>query len=329
MEVVADLSTLASRPRVLALGTFDGVHAGHRVVIGRAIELATELGVTSTVLTFDRHPLAVVDPSRVPRLLTSNDEKIRLIAGMGPDELVLLPFDERLAALSPAEFCEGLLAGRLGARAVVVGENFNFGARGAGDARQLLACGAANGYAVEICPLVTDRGEPISSTRIRRLLHDGELEEVREILGRPPSATGVVVHGDKRGRTLGVPTANVDVEAGTIFPGRGVYTARALVDGVWFRAAVNIGHNPTFQSREEPTAHVTVEAFLLDFSGDIYDREIRLDFLHKIRDERRFESIDALVAQMRLDIDAARRLVDPELAAAGLVSGEHPPPGAA
>ncbi len=171
----------------------------------------------------------------------------------------------------------------------MVGENFNFGARGAGDAAQLRACGAASGYDVEVCSLVTEHGEPISSTRIRRLLHDGELEEVREILGRPPSATGVVVHGDKRGRTLGVPTANVDVEAGTIFPGRGVYAARVLVGGAWYRAAVNIGHNPTFQSREEPTTHVTVEAFLLGFTGDIYDCEIRLDFLHKIRDERRFD----------------------------------------
>jgi riboflavin kinase/FMN adenylyltransferase len=141
---------------------------------------------------------------------------------------------------------------------------------------------------------------------------------VREILGRPPSASGVVVHGDKRGRTLGVPTANVDVEAGTIFPGRGVYAARALVEGRWYRTAVNIGHNPTFQSREEPTTHVTVEAFLLDFSGDIYDREIRLDFLHKIRDERRFEGADALVAQMLLDIAAAGSLADPELDAVGL-----------
>ena len=232
----------------------------------------------------------------MPRLLTSNEEKVRLIEELGPDELIMLPFDEQMAALTPAEFCAGLLAGSLQAKAVVVGENFNFGARGAGDAAQLRACGAANGYDVEVCPLVTEHGEPISSTRIRRLLHDGELEEVREILGRPPSAAGLVAHGDKRGRTLGVPTANVDVEAGTIFPGRGVYAARAFVAGSWYRAAVNIGHNPTFQSREEPTTHVTVEAFLLAFSGDIYEREIRLDFLHKIRDERRFDSVDALVA---------------------------------
>jgi len=318
MEVVADIASLAPRPRALALGTFDGVHAGHRLVIGRALELAAERGLTSAVVTFDRHPLAVIDPSRVPRLLTANEEKVRLIAELGPDELIMLPFDEQMAALTPAEFCARLLAGALRARAVVVGENFNFGAGGAGDAAQLRACGATNGYDVEVCPLVTEHGAPISSTRIRRLLHDGELEEVREILGRPPSAAGLVVHGDKRGRTLGVPTANVDVEAGTIFPGRGVYAARALVGGSWFRAAVNIGHNPTFQSRDEPTTHVTVEAFLLDFSGDIYDREIRLDFLHKIRDERRFESADALVAQMRLDIEAAASLRDPALDDAGL-----------
>jgi riboflavin kinase/FMN adenylyltransferase len=318
MEVVADIAKLAARPRALALGTFDGVHAGHRVVIGRAVELARERGLTSAVVTFDRHPLSVVDPSRAPRLLTSNEEKIRLIAELGPDELVLLPFDERMAALTPAQFCQGLLAGALDARAVVVGANFNFGAGGEGDAAKLRACGAANGYEVEVCALVTERGETISSTRIRRLLRKGELEEVREILGRPPSASGVVVHGDKRGRVLGVPTANVDVEAGTIFPGRGVYAARALVGGSWYRAAVNIGHNPTFRPKDAATTHVTVEAFLLGFSGDIYDREIRLDFLHKIRDERRFESAEALVAQMRADIAAARGLTDPALAEVAL-----------
>jgi riboflavin kinase/FMN adenylyltransferase len=318
MQVVSDIALVAPGSRALALGTFDGVHAGHRAVIGRAVALASERGLTSAVVTFDRHPLAVVDPPRAPRLLTSIEEKVRLIGELGPDELVLLPFDEQLAALTPAAFCADLLAAALGARVVVVGENFNFGAGGAGDAAQLRACGATHGFEVEVCELVTERGSAISSTRIRRLLHDGELEEVRDILGRPPSAAGLVVHGDKRGRTLGVPTANVDVEAGTIFPGRGVYAARAFVAGGWYRAAVNIGHNPTFQSRDEPTTHVTVEAFLLGFAGDIYEEEIRLDFLHKIRDEERFESVDALVAQMRRDIAAAGSLVDPELEAAGL-----------
>jgi len=324
MEVVSDIALLGRRPRALALGTFDGVHAGHRAVIGRATSLASERGLVSAVVTFDRHPLAVIDPVRAPRLLTSTEEKVRLIAELGPDELILLPFDERLAALSPAAFCADLLAAALAAQVVVVGENFNFGAGGAGDAAALRACGAAHGFSVEVCDLVTEHGSAISSTRIRRLLHDGELEEVREILGRPPSAAGRVVHGDKRGRTLGVPTANVDVEAGTIFPGRGVYAARAFVAGAWYRAAVNIGHNPTFQSRDEPTTHVTVEAFLLGFDADIYDHEIRLDFLHKIRDERRFDTAEGLVAQMRRDIEAAGSLVDGALDAVGLA----PLPGA-
>ena len=318
MEVLADIGALPSRSRALALGTFDGVHAGHRAVIGRAVELAKVRGLTSCVVTFDRHPLSVVDPTRVPRLLTSNEEKIRLIAELGPDELIMLPFTEELAALSPADFCAGLLAGLLQARAVVVGENFNFGARGAGDAAQLRACGAAHGYDVEVCRLVTEHGEAISSTRIRRLLHDGELEEVREILGRPPSATGVVAHGDKRGRTLGVPTANVDVEAGTIFPGRGVYAARVHVGERWYRAAVNIGHNPTFRSKHDETTHVTVEAFLLEFSGDIYQSDIRVDFLHKIRDERRFDAVDALVVQMRQDIAETAELRDEAFDSVGL-----------
>lgn len=318
MQVVTSPDLLEQRPRALAVGTFDGVHVGHRAVIGRALEIAGERGITSAVVTFDRHPLEVVDPARVPRLLTPPAEKLRLLAELGPDEVVVLPFDEHLAGLAPEDFCAELLAGTLHARAVVVGENFHFGAGGAGDAAQLRACGARHGFDTIAVSLVTEHGKTISSTRIRRLLHLGELEEVRAILGRPPSATGVVVHGDKRGRTLGVPTANVDVEAGTIFPGRGVYAARVLADRSWYRAAVNIGHNPTFRSKEMETAHVTVEAFLLDFAGDIYGRRIRVDFLHKIRDERRFDDIEALVAQMRRDIAAAGKLDDVAFGAVGL-----------
>jgi riboflavin kinase / FMN adenylyltransferase len=318
MQLLTDLASLPDHQRVLAIGTFDGVHAGHRAVIGRAIELAVQRGLTSAVMTFDRHPLAVIDPSRVPRLLTSLSEKVRLIEGLGPNELVVLKFDHRLAALTPEEFCGGLLASTLQAKVVVVGENFNFGARGAGDATKLRDCGAAHGFETVALGLVTEQGKTISSTRIRRLLHAGELEEVREVLGRPPSAAGLVVRGLERGRTLGVPTANVDVEAGSIFPGRGVYVARVLVLGRWYRAAVNIGHNPTFRSKAEETAHVTVEAFLLDFSGDIYHQPIRVDFLHKIRDERRFEQVEELVTQMQRDVATAAAFHDPAFAEVGL-----------
>jgi len=320
MRVVTDLADLEPRPRALAIGTFDGVHVGHRAVIGQAVALAAERSLLGSVVTFDRHPLAVVDPSHAPRLLTPLTEKIRLIEELGPEELVLLAFDEGLAALTPAGFCDQVLTEALQARVVVVGENFNFGAGGAGDAAQLRTCGAAHGFETVALSLVTEHGKTISSTRIRRLLNHGELEEVREILGRPPSAAGLVVVGDRRGRTLGVPTANIDVEAGTIFPGRGVYAARVHVDGVWYRAAVNIGHNPTFRSKAVETTHVTVEAFLLGFSGDIYERSIRVDFLHKIRDEQRFDAVEELVAQMRRDIAETADLQDPAFAEVGLAA---------
>jgi riboflavin kinase/FMN adenylyltransferase len=322
MHVVRDLGELEQRPRAVAIGTFDGVHTGHRTVIGRAVQLGRERGLLTTVVTFDRHPLAVVDPDHVPRLLTPLPEKVRLIEELGPDELVLLPFDRRLAALTPLEFCAQILAGALAARLVVVGENFNFGAGGAGDPGQLQACGETYGFETLAVSLVTEHGKTISSTRIRRLLHAGELEEVREILGRPPSASGRVVPGDQRGRTLGVPTANIDVEAGTIFPGRGVYAARVHVRDTWYRGAVNIGHNPTFRSKDEETAHVTVEAFLLGFSGDIYACGIRVDFLHRIREERRFASVEELVAQMRSDIAVTAALDDPAFEDVGLVPGD-------
>jgi len=320
MRVVSDLADLERRPRALAIGTFDGVHVGHRAVIGHAVALAAERSLLGSVVTFDRHPLAVVDPSHAPRLLTPLTEKIRLIEELGPEELVLLPFDEGLAALTPAGFCDQVLAEALQARVVVVGENFNFGAGGSGDAAQLRTCGAAHGFETVAVGLITEHGKTISSTRIRRLLNHGELEEVREILGRPPSASGLVVVGERRGRTLGVPTANIDVEAGMIFPGRGVYGARVLVDGAWYRGAVNIGHNPTFRSKAAETTHVTVEAFLLGFSGDIYERPIRVDFLHKIRDERRFDAVEELVAQMRRDIAQTADLEDPAFAEVGLAA---------
>jgi riboflavin kinase / FMN adenylyltransferase len=319
MEIITDLAAAPRRPRAVAIGTFDGVHVGHQAVIGRALRLARERGLTSAVLTFDRHPMEVVAPQHVPRLLTTLADKVRFIGALGLDELILVTFDAAFAALPAQDFCGRLLGETLSARVVVVGENFNFGARGAGDIALLRDCGAAHGYEAVVEPLVTEHGKTISSTRIRKLLHDGELEEVREILGRPPHAAGRVIPGDQRGRTLGVPTANIDVQAGTIFPGKGVYAARASVQGTWYRAAVNIGHNPTF-ARHAETVPVSIEAHLLGFSGDIYDQDIHVDFLHKIRDERRFESVDGLIAQMQDDIRLTAELDDPALTEVGLAS---------
>ncbi len=311
---------LAARPRALAIGTFDGVHNGHRTTIERAIGLARERDLTSTVLTFDRHPLSVLNPQHAPQLLTSLDERIRLIAELKPDELLLLPFDAAFAALGVEEFCVEVLAGALMARVVVVGENFRFGAGGAGDVAALRACGIRHGYDTVELRLRTEGGETISSTRIRSLLRAGLIEAVRELLGRPPSVSGHVVHGEGRGMALGVPTANLSVSSHIMRPGRGVYVARALADGVWYRAAVNIGLNPTFHGAQETVPAVNVEAHLLGFAGDLYGREVRLEFLHKVRDERGFHSVSDLVAAMRHDIAVAGTLPDDAFAAVGLAA---------
>jgi len=317
-RVYRSLETVPAAERAVAVGTFDGVHIGHRAVIAAACEAARTEGWRSTVLTFDRHPLAQVDPMRQPRLLTPLDEKIALLTDIGPAEIVVLPFTAELAEMPAADFCRDVLSVGLGVRAVVVGQNFTFGAAAAAGPAELVAAGRELGFRVVVVPLAVADAEAISSTRIRRLLAGGCLEEVRTILGRPPSTHGKVVGGWQRGRTLGVPTANLNVEVGTIFPGRGVYAGRALVDGTWYRTAVNVGHNPTFHSADEQTTTVRIEAHLLGFSGDLYGKRIRVDFLHKIRDEERFDRVDDLVERMRRDIEITRHLDDEALMQVGL-----------
>ena len=318
MEVVTDLARAPSRPRSVALGTFDGVHAGHQLVIGTALKVARERGLTATVVTFDHHPLAVVDPAHQPRLLTPPAVKEELIAALGVDELVVLHFDAALAALPAETFCGSVLAGGLRAAAVAVGENFTFGARGAGTPATLSACGRRLGFETIVVPLLQAHGKPISSSRIRRLLHDGRLPEVRAILGRPPRLVGVVVHGDKRGRTLGFPTANIEAHTGMIFPGRGVYAACARVRDRWYRAAVNVGHNPTFLHPGDETAFVRIEAYLLDFADEAYGSEMVVDFLAKLRDEQTFPGPEALVARMHDDVARTAALSDPAYLGLGL-----------
>jgi riboflavin kinase/FMN adenylyltransferase len=318
MDLVSDLAAAPRRARSIALGTFDGVHAGHQLVIGVALKTARQRGLTAAVVTFDHHPLAVVDPAHQPRLLTPPAVKQELVAALGVDELVVLHFDAALAAIAPERFCETVLADALQAAVVAVGENFTFGARGAGTAATLAQCGARLGFETLVVPLLQSHGRPISSSRIRRLLHDGSLPEVRAILGRPPRLVGAVVHGDKRGRTLGFPTANIEAHTGMIFPGRGVYVARVRLHGHWYRAAVNVGHNPTFLRKGDDEAFVRIEAYLLGFSGDAYGAILTVDFLAKLRAEEKFASAEALVARMHDDIARAAALRDPALLELGL-----------
>jgi riboflavin kinase/FMN adenylyltransferase len=279
------------RPRQIAVGEFDGVHLGHREVIRGA----------DTVLTFEPHPRTVVAPDTAPKLLMALETKADLIAGLGVQELVVIPFDGSFAAQSPEEFIERELVERLGAERVSVGENFRFGHRARGDAKLLAAQDA---FETRIARLVELDGEIISSTHIRGLVAAGDVAAAARYLGAPFQIRGSVAHGDKRGRTLGYPTANLVPDPRLVVPDHGVYACRAFVGGSEHVAAVNVGVRPTFKTGRG----LLVEAFLVDFEGDLYGAPLRLDFLERLRGERRFDSIDALVEQMGRDVHATREI---------------------
>jgi riboflavin kinase / FMN adenylyltransferase len=284
---VPKLSDAESRPRRLAVGEFDGVHLGHREVI---------MG-SDTVLTFDPHPLAVVRPEAAPKLLTSLEIRAELIAGLGVEELVVIPFNDEFAHQSPEEFIDRILVERLGATHVSVGENFRFGHRVAGDAAMLER---DTRFETRVVPLVEVDGEIVSSSHIRALVLAGEVDTAARFLGAPFQIRGEVVTGDRRGRTLGFPTANIVPNEALVCPGHGVYAA--LADGGC--AAVSVGVRPTFGTGRA----VLVEAYLLDRDVDLYGQVLRVDFLARLRGERRFESVDELVAQMRRDVAATRQV---------------------
>jgi riboflavin kinase/FMN adenylyltransferase len=279
------------RERHLAVGEFDGVHIGHREVIRGA----------DTVLTFEPHPRTVVAPDSAPKLLTPLAVKADLIAELGVQELVVIPFDGSFAQQTAQEFIDRELVQRLGAHTVSVGENFRFGNRAKGDPALLRAQDA---FETRVAELVELDGEIVSSTHIRGLVTAGEVDVARRFLGAPFQMRGTIVHGDKRGRTLGFPTANLVPDNALTVPGHGVYACRAEVEGATHVAAVNVGVRPTFKTGRG----LLVEAFLLDFDADIYERELRLDFLERLRGERRFDDVDALVRQMHRDVEETRRI---------------------
>jgi riboflavin kinase / FMN adenylyltransferase len=283
------------RPRHVAVGEFDGVHLGHREVIDGA----------DTVLTFEPHPRQVVAPDAAPKLLTSLDIKTDLIAGLGVRELVVIPFDRSFAAQGPQEFVDSVLVEQLQAERVSVGENFRFGHKAKGDADLLRRQDA---FEARVVPLVEVDGEIVSSTHIRGLVVAGDLEKANRFLGSPYQLRGTVVHGDERGRELDFPTANLVPDNALVYPGNGVYACRAAFDDGgewrWWPAATNVGVRPTFVTGRG----VLVEAYLLDFDGDLYDRELRIAFLARLRGERRFDTIEGLVEQMRRDVQDARAI---------------------
>jgi riboflavin kinase/FMN adenylyltransferase len=281
------LPDVEPRPRRVAVGTFDGVHLGHREVIRGA----------DTVLTFDPHPSAIVSPNASPPLLTTLERKAELLRDAGVDELVVIPFDKEFAARSAGEFIDEVLVGTLGATHVSVGENFRFGHKAQGDTDMLAADGR---FETRVVPLLEIDGEVVSSSHIRGLVLGGAVMYADRLLGAPFVVQGEVVHGDKRGRELGFPTANLVPRTGYVTPGHGVYACRT---GDGHVAAVNVGVRPMFVTGRGEL----IEAYLLDFDGDLYGTELRLDFLKRLRGEKRFASVDALVEQMHLDVEEARR----------------------
>jgi riboflavin kinase / FMN adenylyltransferase len=280
------------RPRRVAVGTFDGVHRGHREVIRGA----------DTVLTFEPHPLSVIAPARAPLLLTTLERKAELVAGLGVEELVVVPFDDTFAARSAQQFVDGVLVEALRATHVSVGENFRFGNGAEGDAARLAADPR---FETRVAPLLEVDGEVVSSSHIRGLVLGGAVEYADELLGAPFTLTREVVHGDKRGRELGFPTANLLPADGFVTPGHGVYACRATVAaGQTYAAATNVGVRPMFETGRGEL----IEAYLLDFDDDIYGQPLRLEFLKRLRGEKRFDSVETLIEQMGRDVDEARAI---------------------
>jgi riboflavin kinase/FMN adenylyltransferase len=284
---VTSLPDAEPRPRHVAIGTFDGVHLGHQAVIDDA----------DTVLTFDPHPLEVLHPAALPKLIMPFSVKRDVIDGLGVQELVVIPFDREFAQRSAEDFIEHVLIERLGATKVSVGENFRFGAKAKGDPEMLRS---RSEFETRVVPLVEVDGETVSSTRIRALVAAGDMAGARHCLGAPFMVEGVVVKGDQRGRELGFPTANFVPDDRLAIPGHGVYAAFA--DGV--PAAVNVGVRPTFETGRG----VLIETYLIDRNEDLYGRTLRVAFVERLRGEKRFPNADDLVAQMQRDVEDAKRV---------------------
>jgi riboflavin kinase/FMN adenylyltransferase len=306
METIRGIEALplGTGGSAVTVGFFDGVHRGHQAVIGRAVEGARQRDVTAVAVTFDRHPREVFSPGREPRLLTTLERKVALIAELGVDALVVLEFTEAFSRWPPQDFVDRILVKGLDARRVVVGQNFTFGFRASGTVDILSDLGADRGFSVEAMPLVPLGGRVVSSSSIREALIAGDLSWPKEALGRRFVLDGTVVRGAGRGSGLGWPTANLQTLPRLLLPGQGVYAARAEAGGRWHRAAVNVGINPTFG--QEP---VHVEAYLLDFRGDLLGQPLAVEFWARLRDEVRFESRDALTAQIGQDVERTRELV--------------------
>jgi riboflavin kinase/FMN adenylyltransferase len=301
-------------PSAVTIGAYDGVHLGHRAVIDEVRRLAHADGLETVVVTFDRHPATVVRPDSAPRLLCDLEQKLELLADAGVDTTYVVHFDEVRAKESAEDFVREVLVGCLSTRAVVVGEDFHFGHQRGGNVALLRTMGAELGFVVDGLALVASDGTPagdaanVSSTAIRKLLDDGDVRGASVLLGRPHEVRGAVEHGDKRGRELGFPTANLQLPAEIALPADGIYAGwLQRADGTVHATAMSLGHRPTFYER--PQGAPLLECHLLDFAGDLYGEAVRVRFVERLRGEVRFEGVEALVAQMAADVEQTRALL--------------------
>ncbi|MGI8408063.1 MAG: bifunctional riboflavin kinase/FAD synthetase [Actinomycetota bacterium] len=296
---------------VITVGTFDGFHLGHRGLVTRTIDAARELGAESVVLTWDRHPAATLRPDRLPPLLSSAERKVELIEASGADVLAVLPFDTELSKQMPEAFVQDVLVRGLGLRSIFIGHDWRFGHKAAGDVGLLARLGEELGFDVHGVDLQTIAGEPVTSSRVRRAIAEGDLPTARVLLGRPFDIDGIVVKGAGRGKDLGYPTANLALDPQLARPPRGVYAGMAHIGGATHPTAVNVGVNPTFGG-DPKSSPVTIEPYLLDFDRDLYGETLRVEFWERLRDELRFDSAADLVVQMAADVEATRALVTPQ-----------------
>lgn len=325
MTVWHSLDDVRAEPGVVSIGTFDGVHRGHRVVVGRARAEADARGISLTVLTFDPHPLSVVRAGMEPPAIATVRHRVELLGQSGAEYVLVLPFTQQTASMSAEAFVDTILVDALKARAVVVGEDFRYGHRAAGDVELLARLGAADGFDVVAVPPVGHDGIRWSSTEVRRRVADGDVRAAAEVLGHLFEVEGPVVEGDRRGRDLGYPTANVAVGPRMLVPADGVYAGylRLLSDPLTpLPAAVSVGTNPTFDGEER-----RVEAYVLDAHDlDLYGEMVAVSFVQQLRGQRRFDGVGDLVSQMAVDVAATREILDRRDAAAvsSMINGRSP-----
>ena len=312
MRVITDLSVSPwpDQRAVVTIGAYDGVHLGHRAVIRQVRERAAALGALSVVVTFDRHPASVVRPEAAPRLLTTPEQKIELLSQTGVDAVVVVPFSAEQAKETPVDFVTRVLVDTLRTKAVIIGSDFHFGHMRQGNVTLLREMGERHDFTCEpivLVPRADGVNEPVSSTAIRRALAGGEIDSATRMLGRAHEVRGVVIEGDQRGRTIGFPTANVNIPAGMCLPSDGVYAGiYRRPDGSEHSCAINLGRRPTFYANQD---YSLLEAYLLDFTGDLYGEEAAVQFVAFLRSEKQFGGLDELKEQLVKDHESARAAV--------------------